>query len=147
MGIDQELARLAVPGQMDLEDTLRRDSREVLQGIEAVVVRAHEDVDYVEEDSAVGALRNARHELPLRHRVRGIRKVGGYIFQCEPAPEVILDSPHAVGHVAQRRLGEGKRYKVVEIATVDARPAQVVRDDGGLETLGESFELSEVVLV
>ena len=38
MGIDQELARLAVPGQMNLEDTLRRDSREILQGIEAVVV-------------------------------------------------------------------------------------------------------------
>ena len=56
MCIDQQLALLAVPGQMDLEDPLRRDSRQVVEGIEAMIVRAHEDVVHVEQDSAVGTL-------------------------------------------------------------------------------------------
>ena len=146
MGIDQELARLAVPGQMNLEDPLRRDCREVLEGIEAVVVRAHEDVVHIEEDSAVGALCDARQELPLRHRVFRIGEVGRHIFEGKAAPELILDLLHAPGHVAKGRLGVGKRHKVVEIAAGDSRPAQVVGDEGGLETLRQGLELSQVAL-
>jgi len=39
---------------------------------------------------------------------------------------MILYPQDAFGDMAKRRLGIGKRHQVVEIATVDTRPAQVV---------------------
>jgi len=57
--IDQQLALLAVSGQMDLEDARGRNPRQIVEGIEAVVVSAHKDVVDIEEDSAVGTLGDA----------------------------------------------------------------------------------------
>ena len=85
MRIDQELALLAVTGQMDLEDALRRYPRQVIEGIEAVIVRAHEDVVHIEQDSAVGALGDASEKLPLRHGVFRIGEVGRHILKRESA--------------------------------------------------------------
>ena len=46
---------IAVAGEMDLPDAIRRHAGDVGRGIEAVVDRAHVDVVDVEEDAAVGA--------------------------------------------------------------------------------------------
>jgi len=126
VSINQELALLAVAREVDLEDPPRRYPGQVVERIEAVVVRAHEDVVYVEQDAAVGALGDASEELPLRHRVRGIGEVRRNVLKSKSAPDLILHAPDPIGHVAERRLGVGKGDKVVEIPTLDAGPAQMV---------------------
>ena len=85
MGIDQELPVLAVPRQMDLEDPLRRYRRQVVEGIETVIVRTHKDVVHIEQDSTVRMLRDASEKLPLRHGVFRIGEVGGHILEGESA--------------------------------------------------------------
>ena len=69
MRVDQQRSLLGVPGEVDLEHALRRDRGEVALWIEAVVVRADEDVVHVEQDPAVRTLEDAHQELPLGHRV------------------------------------------------------------------------------
>src|SRR5262249_17280826 len=71
---------------------------------------------------------------------------GGHVLQGESTPEVVLHALDAFGDVAKDRLRKGKWYEVVEIATVDAGPAQVIGNDRRLEALDQGLELVQVAL-
>ena len=64
--VEQVGAVVGVAGEVELDDALDRHAGEVVARVEAVVEGADEDVVDVEQDAAVGALRDARRGTPTR---------------------------------------------------------------------------------
>ena len=54
-------------GDMDLRDAFGRNAVDVIERIEAVILRRDVDIVYVEQNSAVGALDDFVQEFPLGH--------------------------------------------------------------------------------
>ena len=67
VSIDEMTAEIAVTGQMELAHPRWRDRRQVGQWVETMIDAADVDIVDVEQDGAVGALRDFAQELPFAH--------------------------------------------------------------------------------
>ena len=99
---------------------------QVGQRVEAVIDAADVDVVDVEQDGAVGALRNFAQELPFAHLGRLIGEVAGDVFQQDLPAEGVLHLTDPRHHDVQRLLGVGQGKKIVQVASFDSGPAQMI---------------------
>src|SRR6185295_1796694 len=130
---------------MELLYSFDRHATQVGQRIETVVDAADVHVVDVQQQPAIGALGDLAQELPFGHRVGGEAHVGGDVLQHEPALQHVLYRVHATHDVTHRLLGERQRHQVVQVDARDAGPAQMIRDPGGLDPVGERFDAAHVV--
>jgi hypothetical protein len=49
--------------------------------------------------------------------------------------------------MAQAFFGEGQRHQVVQVDAIDAGPAQMIRDPGGLDACRECFHLAQIIFI
>ncbi len=147
MRVDDVVAAVAVAGQMDLLHPLGGHAGQIGVGIEAVVVGADVDIVDVEQDQAVGALRDLAQELPLGERRVPVADVAGDVFEQDAPAQELLHRRHPAYDVADRLLGVGKRQQVVEVLPGEAGPAQVIGDPQRLHALGQRLDLAQIVLV
>ena len=138
---------MAVAGEMNLPNALARHSAKVVEGVEAVVVGADVDVVDVQQDPAVGPLGDGGQKLPLRDARVGVGHVARHVLEQDPPAKVVLHPAHPAGDVRDRLLGVRQRQQVMQVAAVDAGPAQVIRDPFRLDPAGEPFQAREVVEV
>ncbi len=147
VGVEDVLLELGVAGDVDLRDALGGDAVDVVEWIEAVVLRRDVDVVDVEQDAAVGGFDDLVQELPLGHL--GFVKFGvaADVFDGDGDLEEVL---HLADARCRRLHGfEGVRHreKIVGVAAVDAAPAEVVGEPRGLRAAGQGLEALEVFAV
>ena len=147
VGVDQQRAGLARAREVNLEDARGIERGERGLGIGAVIVRVHQQVVEVEQDAAVGLTRNCGEELAFAHAVVGEAHVARDVLDRDAAAEPRLHLANARGHVPRRFLGVRQRQQIVEMRAAVRGPAQVIREPGGLEALGERSEFAEVVRI
>ncbi len=66
MRIDEVVAVIFVSGEVDLLHALHRNRIQIVESCEFVVHGTHVDVVHIEQQEAVGPLRDRAHEFPLR---------------------------------------------------------------------------------
>src|SRR5579859_1072902 len=126
MGVDEQLAALAVTSEVDLAHALGRDAAQIGVGIKAVVGGADPDVVDVQQQIAASAPANLAKEGPFAHLVVGEGDVAGRVFQKDGAPQGGLDTIQIGADQVQRFFGIGHRKKVVGVEAFDAGPAEVI---------------------
>ena len=142
--IDQVRAVIAVAGEVDLRDALRRHRREVGLRVPAVVGRADVDVVDVEQDAAVGAPRDLGEELGLGDRAGGERDVARRVLEEDPTTEVLLHLDHALCDVSECLFRVRKRQEIVRVVSAQRCPAQVIRDERRLHLVRERGDRGQV---
>ena len=147
VGVDEMRAGVAVTGEVDLSDTIPRQAREVFGRREAVVHGAHVDVVHVEQDAAVGGLGDGAEEGPLGHRRVAEGQVARHVLDQYPPAEPVLNPTDALRDVGQRLVRVWQRQQVMGVVTSEGAPAQVLRDPGRLEAVGQLRELVQVAVV
>ena len=128
MGIDQMTAHVAVPGKMKLAHPRFRHRLQVLHRFKAVIDAADIDIVNVEQDIAVGARGNLAQEFPLAHLVGVKAEIAGDILQEDLPAQGILHLTHACNHRRQRLFTVGQGQQIVQIASFDPGPAQMIRN-------------------
>jgi hypothetical protein len=136
-----------VAGEMDLDHAVARQTGEVGVRIEPVVVGAHLDVVHVEQDPAIGSLRDRGEELPLGHGGVAVGDVRRDVLERDLAPEDILNADHSLDDVRERLLGVGERPEVVDVMAAVPSPAQVIGHERRLDSVDEPPQVREVPLV
>lgn len=147
VGVEDVLFELRVSGDVDLSDALGGDAVDVVEGVEAVVLRGDVDVVDVEQDAAVGGFDDFIEELPLGHL--GLVKLGvaADVFDGDGDLEEVLDLANAGGRGLDRFESVGHREEVVGVTSVDAAPAEVIGEPGSFGAAGEGLEALEVFAV
>jgi hypothetical protein len=138
---------VAMSGQVQLPHARSRHAVDERAWIEAVIDGAHVDVVDVEQQVAIRELREPRQEFPFAHARGRKADVARNVLEQDAAAESVLDLPDPRSHVGERLVGIGQRQQVVQVETVDTRPAQVVRDPGGLDARGERRQLAQVLAI
>src|SRR6516165_4823184 len=100
MSIEQVSTMIAVPRKMKLHDPLDGNRVEVLFGAEPMIEGVDENIVDVEENPAVGLLRNRAQKLPFAQSRIAERQVAGNVFQQYRAFQKILHLPDSLRHVA-----------------------------------------------
>src|SRR5262249_37815734 len=101
----------------------------------------------VEQQLAAGARGDGSDELPFGHGIAAEAQVRRDVLDQDRAPERTLYFVDAVAHDIQCFVGEGQRQQVVKVTSVDVAPAQMLRDGGGLDAIGQALQLQQVSAV
>ncbi len=128
--IDQQVSLATMTCQMDLTDSLGRNSREIFQGREAVIDGADVDIVNVQQNAAVGFVGDCGKKDPFRHRRNRIGQVAGNIFHQDAPPESVLYLADSSGNVPHRFFSVGKRQKIVCKAAADCAPTKMIGNPG-----------------
>src|SRR6202158_4177258 len=126
VSIDEALPARIEAGQVDLSHRVRRNCRDIGARVEPVIDRVDVDIVDVEEQLAAGPAGNGGDEFPFAHRVVLEANVGGDILDQERACERALHGIDALANECQRFVGERQRQEIVEMATVNVAPTQVL---------------------
>ncbi len=108
---------------------------------------AHVDVVDVEQDGAVRALRHLAQEFPFAHVGFVEGEIAGHVFQQDLPPEGVLDLTDPRDHRGQRFFGIGKRQEIVQVASVDSGPTEVIGYPVRFDARRQRANLGEVVEV
>jgi hypothetical protein len=133
-----------MPGQVQLPHAGSRQRVDERVRVEAVVHGAHIYVVDVEQQIAVGALCETREKFRFAHLRRCEPDVARDVLEQDAATEHVLHSLHTLRNVRERVLGVRQRQQVVQIDSVDTRPAEVIGDPGGLDALAQAAQLRKV---
>ena len=98
-------------------------------------------------DRTVGAARDFAQELPLGHLRGAVGQIARDVLEQDLPPEEILYFAHARDDAGERLLGVGQRQEIVHIASLDARPAQMIGDPGGLDAPRQLAHAGEILPV
>jgi hypothetical protein len=147
VGVEDIFFELRVSGDVDLRDAFGGDAVDVVEGVEAVVLRGDVDVVDVEQDAAVCGLDDFIEELPLGHL--GLVKLGvaADVFDGDGDLEEVLDLADTGGCGLDRFEGVGHGEEVVGVTSVDATPAEVIGEPGSFGAAGEGLEALEMFAV
>src|SRR5579862_700297 len=115
-----------MPREVELDDAFARNRVDIGARIETMIERADEDVVDVEQDAAVGALCDLREELPFGHLRIAKRHVAGNILDEHGTLEEVLRLANARRDMTHNLGGVWQRQQIMQIASADARPAQVI---------------------
>ena len=148
MAVDQQrLADLRVrpmPGEMDLADRVERQFVEIGVGVEAEIGGADRDIVDVDQQAAAGALDELAEEIGLAPVMAVERDVErGILDQDRPAERRLDDVDVAAD--PEQRLGRAReRQQIGEIAPVLDGPGEMLRNQEGLEPIGQPFQPGDV---
>ncbi len=145
--VEDVLLELGVAGDVNLRDALGGDAVDVVEWIEAVILRRDVDVVDVEQDAAVGGFDDLVQELPLGHL--GLVKFGvaADVFDGDGDLEEVLHLADAGGGRLDRFEGVGHGQKIVGVAAIDAAPAEMVGEPGSFGALGQGLEALKMFAV
>ena len=124
--VDDDIA-LLVTGEMHLPNPLQRQTADVFEGVETVIVRADEDIVHVEQQAAARATRHLRQKLPLGHLVLRKGDVARRILEQHNPAKTLLRMVDIVAHHLQRFPRQWQRKKIVAVVRARAGPAKVIR--------------------
>ena len=124
-----------VTGQVDLPHRIRGQRIEIGDRIESEVVRGHEDIVDVAEQSASGALHQRREELGLRDRRVAKAQIARRILDQDPPPERVLRASDVLGDDGERLLRVRQREQVVQIGAARDAPGQMLGDEARLDAI------------
>src|SRR5258708_38671454 len=111
---------------MNLRDTIDGNAVDILDGVEAVILRRDVDVIHVEQDAAIRSMDDLVKELPLRHLGLMKFRVAADVFDGDRDFEEVLNLTDAAGCSTNGLEGVRQGKKIVGIAAVHASPAKVV---------------------
>ena len=133
-----------VTGEVDLPHRIRGQRVEIGDRIEPEVVRGHEDVVDVAEQSASGEAHQRREELGLRDRRVAKAQIARRILDQDPASERILRASDVLRDDRERLLRVRQREQVVQIGAARDAPGQMLGDQARLDAIGQRPEPCEV---
>ena len=147
MGIDHIVAVVAVPGQMDLPNPLRRQRTDKVPRIKAMIARADVDVINIQQQFTASQLAEGCDKFPLAELIVGGAQVAGDVFQHQRPLQHVLYLTHPCGHMLQAFFAVRQRQQVVQLVGVAAAPTQVVGDPLRLNAGRQLLEALQVVRV
>ena len=102
------------------------------------------DVVDVEKNLAPGHCRDLSQELALRNRRFAVLEIRRRILDQDLAPEIILHFTDAAAEVSQRLLRVRKRQQVVQVASVDGAPGQVIGHEPRRDAIDQRLQLCQM---
>jgi len=147
VGIHQVVAVILVACEVNLLHALGGDGVQVLERVELMVHRAHVDVVDIEQDQAIGTLRDLGEKLPFAETRIAKFHVARHVLEQDAPAEEVLHAAHPLDDVRERLFGVRQRQQVVRIASGDTRPAEMIRDPRRLDALRERLQLSQVLAI
>ena len=142
--VDAVRALVGVSSEMHLDHAVVGQRGEVRVRIPAVVAARDVDVVHVEQERAVGLLRETREELGLAHARAREGDVARGVLENERTLEEVLHHAHALDHVGQHGLVVRQRQEIVVVAAGHAGPAHVVAEPHGPRARRQARELAQV---
>ena len=113
MGVDDVVAVVAVPGQVDLLHAVCGQGVQVVQRVEAVVHAAHIDVVHVHQQQAVGLVGDVAQKLPFAGAVFAVTDVARHVLDHQAAAQHVLRAVDLRHHMARAGVGVGQGVEVV----------------------------------
>ena len=147
MGVDDVVAVVLVPGEMDLAHPVLGNARQIVCRIEAVIEGRDIDVVDVEQQVAIGPPRQFGQEVPFVHGIGGEGDIGRGVFQGDTPSQDILHMDDPRRHMVQGFLGQGQGQQIVQVDAVGAGPAQMVGDDRRVDQVGQRLEVLEIIVI
>ncbi len=147
VGVEDVFFKLRVAGDVNLRDTLCRNAVDVIEGVEAVILRGDVDIVHVEQDAAVGGFDDFVEELPLGHLRLVEFGVAADVLDGDGNLEVVLDLAYASRGGLHSFEGVGHGQEIVGVTAINAAPAEMVGEPRGLGAAGEGLETLEVFAV
>ena len=142
--VDDVVAVVAVPSQVNLLHPVRGQGMQIGQWVESMVHAAHVDVVHIHQQQAVGLLRDVGQKLPLARAVMPVADIARHVLQHQPASQHILCATDLCDHMACRFVGVGQRVQVVQLLGARARPAQVVGHPQRLDTVSQGLHALQI---
>ncbi len=151
MRVDQQartdVIALGMTREMNFTDMLKREAREIAQGIRAVIHRGDVDVVNVEQEPATGAARDLVEEIGLVEGRLREADVSRGVFDQNSAPQRGLNLIHMGADEAKCFFRIGQRQKVVVKGSAMARPGEMFRNRFRLGAAAKILQPGEMVRV
>ena len=144
MGVNQHVAALTVPGQMNLPYAGYRHRIDIGPGVEAVIGGTDVDIVDIEQQVAPGPGAHRVDKLPFGHDRRVKADIARRIFDQHRPAEQALGQINILADQIKRFLGIGQRQQVMRIERCGARPAQMVGDEQRFDLVDQSAQPGEV---
>src|ERR1700749_399060 len=103
---------------MNLRDTICGDTVDVLNRVEAVILRGDVDVIHVEQNATICSMDDLIQELPLRHLRLMQFGIAAHVFDRNRDFEEVLNLTDAAGCRTNGLEGVRQGKKIVSIAPV-----------------------------
>jgi len=138
---------LGMTRDVNLANAMMRHVVQVLVGIERVVLGRNINVIDVEKDPAIRSLYNFAQEFPFRH-FRGMEfRVAADVFNANRNFKEIA----RLANVLRSDLGAGKSVghgeQIMRVTSVDAPPAEVIRQPRGVGPLDQALQSFQMLAV
>ena len=147
VSVDEMTAEIAVAGEMKLAHSGFRDGLQVGQRVEAVIDAADVDIVDVEQDGAIRALRDLAQEFPFAHLGGVEGQIARDVLQQDLPPEGVLHLTDSRHDRSERLLRVGQGQEIVQVASVDPGPAQMIGNPMRFDACRKRANSGEIVEV
>ncbi len=147
MGIEDVFLELRMASNVNLRDALCRHAVYICEWIKIVILRRNVNIIYIQKNSAVSLLHNLIQEFPFGHFRNMKFGITAHVLDSNGDFEKVPHFPNLLSRKARSFKGVGHGKEVVRVTSIDAAPAEVVREPRRICALHQLLQPAEVLAV